>query len=161
MCDYSLAEISNRLAVEGEELVVHRFPTGSVGLASLIDLCASDRAKARKKRSFWSGIKSFFESPLASVPAICVPPGAVLIGKTFPRDLLRMWDLAAEEKELSLRFVQTSAEVNRYRDALQLPTGREVLLQDLPAGLRLQLISFGGGVDRELEQDAPHRVFAG
>jgi len=26
MCDYSLAGIPNRLAVEGEQLVVHRFP---------------------------------------------------------------------------------------------------------------------------------------
>ena len=34
MCDYSLAGIPNRLAVEGEELAVHRFPTGSIGLAS-------------------------------------------------------------------------------------------------------------------------------
>jgi hypothetical protein len=32
MCDYSLAGVPNRLAVEGEQLVVHRFPTGSVGL---------------------------------------------------------------------------------------------------------------------------------
>src|SRR5690349_20792117 len=29
MCDYSLAEVRNRLAVEGEELVVHRFSTHS------------------------------------------------------------------------------------------------------------------------------------
>ena len=158
MCDYSLAELSNRLAAEGEELVVHRFPTGSVGLASPIDLCACEQAKAQVKRSLWSMFKSFFESPLESIPAICVPPGAVLIGKTFPRELLRKWDMETEEKELSLRFVQTSAEVNRYRDALQLPNGREVLLQDLPPGLRLQLISFGGGVDRGLEQDAPNRV---
>ena len=34
MCDYSLTGIPNRLAVEGEELVVHRFRTGSLGLAS-------------------------------------------------------------------------------------------------------------------------------
>jgi hypothetical protein len=34
MCDYSLAGIPNRLAVEGEELVVHPFPTGALGLAS-------------------------------------------------------------------------------------------------------------------------------
>jgi len=34
MCDYSLAGNPNRLAVEGEELVVHPFPTGALGLAS-------------------------------------------------------------------------------------------------------------------------------
>ena len=34
MCDYSLAGIPSRLAVEGEQLVAHRFSTGSLGLAS-------------------------------------------------------------------------------------------------------------------------------
>jgi hypothetical protein len=34
MCDYSLAHYPNRLAVEGEQLVVHRFSSGTVGLAS-------------------------------------------------------------------------------------------------------------------------------
>ena len=33
MCDYSLAVLPKRLAVEGEELIVHRFRTGSIGLA--------------------------------------------------------------------------------------------------------------------------------
>ena len=33
MCDSSLTGIPNRLAVEGEQLVVHRFHTGFVGLA--------------------------------------------------------------------------------------------------------------------------------
>gem|GEM_PF-5649447 len=27
MCDYSLAEVRSRLAMEGEDLTVHRFPT--------------------------------------------------------------------------------------------------------------------------------------
>jgi hypothetical protein len=35
MCDYSLQGGPNRLAVEGEQLVTYRFPTGSVGLAAL------------------------------------------------------------------------------------------------------------------------------
>jgi len=34
MCDYSLHGIRNRLAEEGEVLVVHRFFTGSKGLTS-------------------------------------------------------------------------------------------------------------------------------
>ena len=34
MCNYSLAGLPSRLAVEGEQLVVHRFPTGTLGLAS-------------------------------------------------------------------------------------------------------------------------------
>ena len=51
MCDYSLCGIPNRLAVEGEALVVHRFLTGSMGLASRADLqvCADLKESAPRK----------------------------------------------------------------------------------------------------------------
>ncbi len=48
MCDYSLMAIRNRLAVEQEDLVAHRFPTGSMGLASPSDL---QRSRIRRRRS--------------------------------------------------------------------------------------------------------------
>ena len=38
MCDYSLHTYPNRLAADGEDLVVHRFGAGSLGLASPADL---------------------------------------------------------------------------------------------------------------------------
>ena len=38
MCDYSLANVPNRLAVEGEQLVLHRFSGGSIGLTSPAEL---------------------------------------------------------------------------------------------------------------------------
>jgi hypothetical protein len=38
MCDYSLTTLSSRPAQEGERLLVCRFPTGSIGLASPVDL---------------------------------------------------------------------------------------------------------------------------
>lgn len=38
MCDYSLHGIKNRLATEGEQLFIHKFHTGSKGLASVTDL---------------------------------------------------------------------------------------------------------------------------
>ena len=38
MCDYSLYEFPNRLAREGEELVTYRFPSGSMGLVSPVEL---------------------------------------------------------------------------------------------------------------------------
>ena len=40
MCDYSLMNVPNRLAREQEDLVAHRFPTGSLGLASPKDLAS-------------------------------------------------------------------------------------------------------------------------
>ena len=38
MCDYSLHAVKNRLANEGEQLFIHKFHTGSKGLASVTDL---------------------------------------------------------------------------------------------------------------------------
>ncbi len=35
MCDYSLMTLPNRSAIFGEELVVHRFESGVLGLASV------------------------------------------------------------------------------------------------------------------------------
>ena len=162
MCDYSLGEFRNRLAVEGEELILHRFLTGSMGLASPADLCSLDKTKTQK--TFWQSLKSFFQLSLntRSVPAVCVPPGAQLICKSLPKDLAREWGMTEEEteNEMSVRFVQTSANVNQYRDALQLPNSRQVLLQDFPEGVRLQIVSLGGGVDTEQEWIAPTRLQA-
>ena len=47
MCDYSLLAIPNRLAVSGEELIVHRFEAGSVGLASALDLRKRQDAESK------------------------------------------------------------------------------------------------------------------
>ena len=65
MCDYSLAGLPNRLAVEGDQLVVHRFSTGAMGLAPL---CPS--------------LKQFLFP--SSTPAVCVPPGARLRLRDLP-----------------------------------------------------------------------------
>ena len=40
MCEYSLMSFPNRLAHAGEDLIVHRFSSGSMGLASPYDLAA-------------------------------------------------------------------------------------------------------------------------
>src|SRR5712691_10210136 len=82
MCDYSLAGVPNRLAVEGEQLVVHRFSTGSVGLASP---CSSLSSK--------------------ETPAVCIPPGARLRLRDIPQ-ALQLGLNATEE----VTFVQLSAE---------------------------------------------------
>jgi hypothetical protein len=74
MCDYSLMGLPNRLAVKEEELVVHRFPTGSLGLAAPSDLAPADSSMGRPK-SFWAIVKSFLNPPAPpSVRAVCIPP---------------------------------------------------------------------------------------
>lgn len=143
MCDYSLGGIPNRLAVEGEELVVHRFPTHSMGLASPNDLLPQMTASAERDRSLWQRFKNFFSPAVdcPKAPAVCIPPGASLILKSIPVELQRKWNIGEEE---SVVFLQTSAEVNTYRDALRFNNGRQVLLQQLVEGMPVKVTSLGG-----------------
>ncbi len=132
MCDYSLAGLPNRLAVEGEQLVVHRFETGAIGLAPS---CA--------------GLKQFF----FRAPAVCIPPGAQLRLRDIPRYL--QTELGVEEVE-QVRFVQQSAEAFTYRDAVRFPNGKELLLQKLRCGQRVDVLSLscGDGVEQGVDQHA-------
>ena len=144
MCDYSLGGLPNRLAIDGEELMVHRFSTHSIGLASAADLQIMKMSEARQRdQSLWQRINSLF-SPVPncrSVLAVCVPPGARLVLKSIPMELRCKWGVGVDE---SVFFTQTSAEVNTHRDALRFPTGRQVLLQDLREGMRVTVVSLGG-----------------
>ncbi len=51
MCDYSLMTVPNRLAREGEKLIFHRFPTGSMGLASQSDFDPVSKSRAAETRN--------------------------------------------------------------------------------------------------------------
>jgi len=135
MCDYSLYEFPNRLAQEREELVVYRFPSGALGLASAHDAYHSTNV------GFWAGIKQFFsDGPKTSVCAICVPPGARLVLKDIPTQFQSALGLAGEEGAV---FIQTSANAHTYRDAVQFRNGRRVRLQDLCEGQRVEIRSLG------------------
>ena len=118
MCDYSLAGISNRLAVESEELVIHRFHTGSIGLASP---CTSV--------SRWWSVKQ--------TPAVCVPPGARLILHDVPERLQQNLTVGPIEE---VTFVQLSATPYQFRDAVRFTNGREIRLQELSEGMRVRVL---------------------
>jgi hypothetical protein len=115
MCDYSLAGIPNRLAVEGEQLIVHRFSTGSLGLASP---CSQPLSKG--------------------TPAVCIPPGARLRLRDIPEVLQLGLALNATEE---VTFVQLSAEAYQYRDAVRFRNGREIRLQRLGCGQQVEVLS--------------------
>lgn len=129
MCDYSLAGIPNRLAVEGEELVVHRFPTGSIGLAPPC-----------KSASHWWSAKQ--------TPAVCVPPGARLLLRDIPKALRQQCCVGTTEE---VTFVQLSATPFQFRDAVRFSNGREILLQELNEGLQVDVLSLSSG-DSEHEE---------
>ncbi|HZU25844.1 MAG TPA: hypothetical protein VFA04_09995 [Bryobacteraceae bacterium] len=161
MCDYSLFAHPNRLANEGERLVVYRFSSTSVGLASPADVTASQPAQcpgAWRKWFSWSAIRDWLNSPEPAhpVPAVCIPPGARLMVRDIGRDLQRELGVGAEEE---VTFVELSLEAHRYRDAISFANGRELLLQRLREGQRVDVLSLTGADLPEIGR--PEAVSAG
>jgi len=143
MCDYSLAGTPSRLAVEGEQLVVHRFPSGSLGLASPCPPLAR----------LWSWKET---------PAVCVPPGARIRLPDVPKDLQQKLGVGAIEE---VTFVQLSASVYEYRDAVRFKNGREILLQRLKCGQQVDVLCLSAADSAEEEEprkleEKYRRVFA-
>ena len=101
MCDYSLMTIHNRLAMEGEELVAHRFRSGSIGLVSSLDFADW---QTRRPARVWERFKDYFSPQTDPTPVVCIPPGARLLLHAF----------GSCEKGT---FTQISPESNRYRCA--------------------------------------------
>jgi hypothetical protein len=130
MCDYSLAHFPNRLAVEGEQLVVHRFSSRTLGLAS---------PRPSLKQILFA----------SSTPAVCVPPGARLLLQDIPEHLQERLGVGAVEE---VTFVEQSVEAFSYRDAVRFANGREILLQHLRCGQRVDVLSLCG-----VEEEAEHQ----
>ena len=148
MCDYSLMAVPNRLAREGERLVAHRFPTGSLGLAAPADLKRAADPLRCASLSFWRRVAEFFDPPRAQpVPAVCIPPGARLELQDIPVRLQQ--DLAVGPCE-EVTFTQLTAAVNSYRDAVRFQNGREVRLQELREGQRVRVLDLSVAEELDL-----------
>jgi hypothetical protein len=134
MCDYSLMMVPNRLAIEGEELVAHKFGSGSTGIVSCRDF---EQWTTRQPKSFWQWLKDGLSLGTEPAPAVCIPPGARLRLIGIPEELKTQFsgDLSPD-----VVFTQISAEVNERRDALFFANGATVLLQRLPEGQRLKVL---------------------
>jgi len=141
MCDYSLMALPNRLAVCGEELVVHRFESSAVGLASVSDLCIAEEARRVKPKGFWQTLKWLLNPPPPhSCTAVCIPPGAELQLRDIPKRLQQELQLHGDQQEVV--FTQTSTHAN-FRDAVRFTNGVEILLQQLQEGQRVSVLSLG------------------
>jgi hypothetical protein len=153
MCDYSLAGLRTRLVVEGEELVVYRFPTGSLGLTSPAELEAHPKE--------FRGWQSLFD-PRKVPCAVCIPPGARLLLRDIPEHLQRQLGVGAVENVV---FTQVSAEAYQFRDAVRFTNGRGVLLQWLRCGQRVDVLSLCSDDSREEEhqrrEEEYRRIFVG
>jgi hypothetical protein len=149
MCDYSLMAVPNRLAQDGEELVTHRFPTGSLGMASPDDVRRATEPRPAERRTLWQRLQEFLDPPPArAVCAVCIPPGARLLIRDIPARQQEQWGVCAQEEAV---FTQISATVNYYRDAVRFPSGREVRLQELREGMRICVLDLNCCVESALE----------
>jgi hypothetical protein len=132
MCDYSLHGIENRLAVEGEVLVVHRFQTGSKGLTS-----PSYLQNDTKPRNFLSLLASSFSSPAAEC-AVCIPDGAELIMTGISPAFQFSKGISGTEVVI---FRQLSEQDSIHRDAVEFGNGGIVPLQELEVGQRVGVVA--------------------
>ncbi len=131
MCDYSLHGIENRLAEEGEVLVVHQFFTGSKGLTSPEYLKPTEQPK---------GLMAILKRKLAAqsrVCAVCIPDGARLVLHGIHPALQQAHGLSTTE---AVTFRQLSANAATYRDAVEFKNGVKVRLQDLEEGQSVEVL---------------------
>lgn len=163
MCDYSLMSFPNRLAAEGEELLVHRFSSGAKGLAAVSDLqrAASAFSVRRKSlQSFLDGIGSLLKEIVAapdnskSVPAVCIPPGTRLLLRDIPERLQVQVGVRGVEE---VTFTQITSDAFSYRDAVHFRNGCELVLQRLQEGQRVRVLNLSSvdAINPEFELLAP------
>lgn len=136
MCDYSLMLFPNRLARNGDELMLRRFSSGSLGLVSCADV---QQIAAKRDHSFWGALKDFF-LPEPEPVAVCIPPSSSLKLRAIPRRWQMELEVQAEEEVV---FRQIGAEARTYRDAVQFRNGRIVRLQELQQGQRVTVLNIG------------------
>ena len=131
MCDYSLMGVPNRLAREGEDLVVHEFRTGSRGLTPYTSVTNTGT------QTRYGFVKRLFGNLEPERVAVCIPPGARLLLSDIAEDVRRSFAVGASEE---VTFTQLTATANTYRDAVRFANGREMLLQRLNKGQRVRVL---------------------
>jgi hypothetical protein len=141
MCDYSLMALPNRLAVCGEELVVHRFELGSVGLAAPADVYRRKKQNEVPASGFFAKLRrALFPPVMECCSAVCIPPGARLLVRDIPESLQVELELDSPVQEVVFTQLSTVG----YRDAIRFENGLEVLLQRLVEGQRVRVLALSG-----------------
>lgn len=147
MCDYSLMALFHRLAVCGDELVVYRFETGAIGLASSSDVCSERERHTANRRGVLGKILEFLRYPEPQAfPAVCVPPGARLLVRDISPSLQQELRLQSSVEEVV--FTQTDLDLT-YRDAIRFSNAKLLSLQKLSVGQRVSVLSVDSQDEKE------------
>ena len=141
MCDYSLMMVPNRLAVEGEELVTHRFQSGSLGLVSCFDYASWLN---QRSKSIWQRFKACCSADNEPTPVVCIPPGARLRLEGLPEILKEQFHFGSSE---DATFTEISAEANGYRDAFCFDNGATVSFALLTEGQNVKVLRLSSEED--------------
>jgi len=143
MCDYSLAALRTRLAAEGEDVVIYRFPTGSLGMTTPAEL----EMYKPEFHGWWSSFDA------ARVPcAVCIPHGSRLLLRDIPERLQQKLGIGVEEE---ITFIQMGADAGRHRDGVRFANGQEILLQRMAEGQRARVISLSpANVEEDVQEFA-------
>lgn len=140
MCDYSLHAQDNRLARDGDELVLTAFPGGSLGFAEASALPKESwLAQARRYLGYLRG-RGRAAEPDRCLMAVCLPPGAEVRVAGIP---VRFQKALGLPETSAAVFDQVSADAYTYRDALRFGSNRPILLQRFDAGLRVTVLRAG------------------
>ena len=140
MGDSSFFSIPSRLVGEGEQLVVHRFPGGSLGLASITDVRRLE--PKTPKGSFWQRIRRGFQDADGGsnpVPPVCMPSTPYPEGHSGGDST----EIRRGRRGRYL-FVKISTEVSGYTDELRFNNGVQIRLQELRAGQLVEVLSLAG-----------------
>ena len=151
MPDFSLQKAPRRVAVAGELLVTYRFRTGSIALASPLEMAAKGvRCKIGSRRSWLSAWKfriDCLRRPDKSA-AVRVPNGTRLRIKSVPNEIRLEFGVDAMEH---VNCVQLGAEAGE-RDAIRFRNGRHVLLQRFGEGVWFEVLA-DGSHDQKPDED--------
>lgn len=146
MCDYSLRNVRYRMAIKGEPLQLHQFPTGVWGFTSpeyLQALPTPTTSSWRRTLIDWLGL-----GRSTPTQAVYVPSGARLIVREINQSFQQLLEVGAEEE---VTFIQRCSVTEIHGDGIRFRNGWEILLQHLPIGQRFDVLSLTPTLAGELE----------
>lgn len=144
MCDYSLMHVPNRLARNGDELITHRFRSGTLGLVSQQD---KNRPIIAKRPGFWERLFGMDDFPPPELCAVCVPPGAKLRIENGRITIGAFQQLDFPVMEVV--FTQSAMEENIHRDGFVTMDGVFISLQEIEPGAKVTVLSLLGAYERQ------------
>lgn len=146
MCNCSLRNVRGRMAIEGESLQLHHFPTGCWGFTSPNYLQPPPALAThgwRKTFLDWLGL-----GRTTSTQAVYVPAGARLILREITQSFQQLLDVGAEEE---VTFIQRCSVTEVHGDGILFRNGWEILLQHLPIGQRFDVLRLTPTLEGGLE----------